>query len=185
MDKTVLRKYMTDKRNSLTDLEIQSGSKKITKRLQESTFYKECRNLCIYQAFRNEVSCQFIMEQALSDGKRVFVPVTDKTHKQIEFYRISEHTVWKKGAYGINEPVLESGAQILREKAVILMPGLVFDRKKHRIGYGGGYYDKYLAGHKEYITAALCYAFQIVDQNLPWEEHDIRPDYIITEKEIF
>ena len=94
-------------------------------------------------------------------------------------------TEWRIGTYGIEEPILESETRILKEKAVILMPGLVFDRKKHRIGYGGGYYDRYLAGHTEHITAALCYAFQIIEENLPWEEHDILPDYIITEKEIF
>ncbi|MDE6759082.1 MAG: 5-formyltetrahydrofolate cyclo-ligase [Lachnospiraceae bacterium] len=185
MDKIMLRKYMTEKRNGLTAHEIQSCSEEITKKLLGSIFYKECRNLCLYNAFRNEVSCRFIMKQALSDRKRVFMPVTDESHKTIEFYEVTGDTVWRKGAYGIEEPILESETRILKEKAVILMPGLVFDRKKHRIGYGGGYYDRYLARHTEHITAALCYAFQIIEENLPCEEHDILPDYIITEKEIF
>ncbi len=185
MDKRMLRKHMTEKRNCLTAHEIQSCSEEITKRLLDSIFYRECRNLCLYNAFRNEVSCGFIMKQALSDGKRVFMPVTDEAHKTIEFYEVTGDTEWRIGTYGIEEPILESETRILKEKAVILMPGLVFDRKKHRIGYGGGYYDRYLAGHTEHITAALCYAFQIIEENLPWEEHDILPDYIITEKEIF
>ena len=185
MDKITLRKYMTEKRNCLTSHEIQSCSEEITKRLLGSIFYRECQNLCLYNAFRNEVSCRYIMKQALSDGKGVFMPVTDETQKMIEFYEVTETTRWRKGAYGIEEPILQSGTRILKEKAVILMPGLVFDRKKHRIGYGGGYYDRYLAIHTEHITAALCYAFQITEEALPWEEHDVLPDYIITEKEIF
>lgn len=183
MDKEVLRNRMSDRRNRLTAEEIKYDSMKITQRVIDSNFYNECRNICIYREFRNEVSCEYIMKQALSDGKKVFVPVSDRVRKTMEFYQITENTGWKDGAYGIKEPVLEPETEILKERALILMPGLVFDRSKHRIGYGGGYYDKYLSVHKEHITAALCYSFQITEENLPYEEHDILPDYIITEKE--
>ena len=90
MDKRMLRKHMTEKRNCLTAHEIQSCSEEITKRLLDSIFYRECRNLCLYNAFRNEVSCGFIMKQALSDGKRAFMPVTDEAHKQLNFMKWRE-----------------------------------------------------------------------------------------------
>lgn len=184
IDKKIIREEMLLRRSQLTDEEVHRYSEAIIQRLVQSSFYKECRNLCIYQAFRNEVSCDTIMPLALSDGKKVYTPVTDKTDKAIAFYQIMEYTKWQQGAHGIMEPVITSDDQPLQEPALVLMPGLAFDRNKHRLGYGGGYYDRYLSEHKGNITAALCYSFQITVDELPYEEHDILPDYIVTEQEI-
>ena len=184
IDKKIIREEMLLRRGKLTDEDVRRYSETIMQRLVESSFYRECHNLCIYQAFRNEVSCDTIMPLSLSDGKRVYTSVTDKTGKSIEFYQITEYTKWQQGAYGIMEPVITPDDQPLQEPALVLMPGLAFDRNKHRLGYGGGYYDRYLAGHQGNITAALCYSFQITEHELPYEEHDILPDYIVTEQEI-
>ncbi|MCM1158928.1 MAG: 5-formyltetrahydrofolate cyclo-ligase [Bacteroidales bacterium] len=180
-----IRKAIMEKRCRLTAEEVENYSLAIAHRLTELNLYKECRNLCVYQAFRNEVSCDKIMRQALSQGKRVFVPVTVPEKREMEFYRITENTRWQAGAYGIREPVPVPEAAVLEEKALILMPGLAFDRSRHRIGYGGGYYDRYLVNHPEHTTIALCYPFQITENHLPAEPHDILPDYILTAEEIF
>lgn len=185
LDKKQLRKAMQQRRATLSTEEQQRRSLQITKQLFQSALYDKNIRICIYQAFRNEVSCDTIMHESWKCGKEVFVPVTDERNKTMEFYRVTEQTQWRSGAYGIMEPVLEAAAKPLTEPALILMPGLVFDRNKHRIGYGGGYYDKYLAVHPIHVTAALCYDFQIVSEDLPYEEHDILPDYIITEDDIF
>ena len=185
IDKQMLRKQMRSQRDSLSGEEQKNRSNLIAERLLESELYRQHCRICIYQAFRNEVSCDTIMYESWKCGKEVFVPVTDEQNKTMEFYKVTEQTQWRLGAYGIMEPVLEAAAEPLTEPALILMPGLVFDRDKHRIGYGGGYYDKYLAVHPIHVTAALCYDFQIVSEDLPYEEHDILPDYIITEDAIF
>ncbi len=185
MDKKEMRQKMQKKRSALTTIEMEMYSEKITQILFKSSIYQNSKNICIYQAFRNEVSCDKIMELALKEGKQIFVPVTDAASRTMEFYQITADTCWIKGAYGIREPVLDASVHKLVEKALILMPGLVFDEKKHRIGYGGGYYDKYLATHTKHITAALCYHFQVIADELPYEEHDILPDYIVTDKKIF
>ena len=184
IEKKTIREEMLLRRGELTDKEVRRYSETIIQRLTGSSFYRECRNLCIYQAFRNEVSCDTIMSLAWSDGKRVYTPVTDKTGKSIAFYQITEYTNWQQGAYGIMEPMITPDDQPLQEPALILMPGLAFDRNRNRLGYGGGYYDRYLARHQGNITVALCYSFQITENELPNEEHDILPDYIVTEKEI-
>lgn len=183
-DKKILRKQMRERRDALTTAEIDSRSKQISEQLLQSAFYKECTHICVYEAFRNEVNCKYIKTKALQDGKCVYLPVTDETNKTMEFYQITEDTIYREGNYGIREPEINKNSKTLQDKALILMPGLVFDRNKHRLGYGGGYYDKYLALHKEHITVALCYNFQIVDE-LPCEEHDILPDYIVMESEMF
>lgn len=181
IDKKIIREEMLSKRKKLTEEEVLRYSETIIQRLVESSFFKESCNICIYQAFRNEVSCDTIMPLALSDGKRVYTPVTNKTGKSIAFYQITEYTKWQQGAYGIMEPVITPDDQPLQEPALILMPGLAFDQNRHRLGYGGGYYDRYLAEHKGNITASLCYSFQITDVELPYEEHDMLLDYIVTE----
>ncbi len=183
-DKKILRKQMREKRDALTIEEIDIRSKQISEQLLQSSFYKECTHICVYEAFRNEVSCEYITTQALQDRKCVYLPVTDEASKTMEFYQITKATVYREGNYGIREPELDEKSKTLQDKALILLPGLAFDRNKHRLGYGGGYYDKYLALHDEHITLALCYDFQIVDE-LPCEKHDILPDYIVTESEIF
>lgn len=184
MDKKELRLNMTTQRQQLPVEEQKELSLLICKQVIESMAYKECQHICVYQAFRGEVSCEVLMKMAFQDAKRVYVPVVDNHSKTMEFYEITKDTVWVQGAYGIEEPVLSEYTARLREKALIIMPGLIFDRKKHRIGYGGGYYDKYLELHKEHNTMALCYDFQILEEEIPYEEHDILPDYIVTNKEI-
>lgn len=182
IDKRTLRKEMSVKRNALSSQECKIRSEQIAMRLLQSDMFEKSERICIYKAFRNEVSCDTICQKAWETGKEVYVPITDESKKRIDFYSITEQTVWKEGAYGIMEPVLAGVESVLDAPALILMPGLVFDRNKHRIGYGGGYYDKYLATHPIHITAALCYDFQITVQELPSEEHDILPDYLITEQ---
>lgn len=184
MDKKMIRQQMTEKRNSLLKTEQERLSDEIAGKLLSSDLYKNFQNICIYEAFRGEVLCDKIREQCFLEGKQVYVPVTDKMNHCIEFYSIDKNTRFVSGAYGILEPVITSDCQVLRRPALILMPGLAFDYNRHRIGYGGGYYDRYLECQREHTTAALCYSFQVLSEDLPWEEHDILPDYIITEKEI-
>lgn len=168
---------MQDMRSRLSERQILEYEAQISEQVLQSTPYGENDHICIYQAFRNEVPCDRIMKQAFASGKHVYVPVTDPVAKTMEFYKITPRTEWNEGAYGILEP---KGAQCpLENRALILMPGLVYDRNRHRIGYGGGYYDRYLAAHPEHVTMALCYPFQITDEELPYEPHDILPDYIV------
>ena len=71
----------------------------------------------------------------------------------------------------------------MAEEGLMLMPGACFDRELHRIGYGGGYYDRFLEAHPHFTTAALAFTLQCLEQ-IPWDPHDIRPEYLFTEQEI-
>ena len=185
MLKSEIRKKMLEQRNQLTTTMQLELSRQITEYVLNSGLYQENEHICVYQAFRNEVSCKWIMEKAFEQQKKVYVPVTNQILKTMNFYRITRQTIWKTGAYGIKEPVLEENQEFLTEKALILMPGLIVDYKKHRIGYGGGYYDKYLSENNQHVKVMLCYHFQRIEENLPSEEYDISPDYVITNKGIF
>lgn len=182
MNKKEYRQFMQEKRDMLSARQIQEYEAGIAKQILNSTFYQEMNHICIYQAFRNEVPCDRIRIHALEDKKQVYVPVTDPASKTMEFCMITQETEWLEGAYGILEP---KGERIpLKNRALILMPGLVYDRNRHRIGYGGGYYDRFLSMHPEHVGAALCYPFQITEEALPYEMHDILPDYLVTPDEI-
>ena len=120
-----------------------------------------------------------ILKYCLKEGKAVYCPRV--TGKEMDFYRISAVEELAAGFHGILEP---PGApeRLFRpgKKALMVMPGVVFDRQHHRIGYGGGYYDRYLQGLQGIVTAALAFSFQVVEE-IPAEPHDIRPQIILTE----
>ena len=185
MNKKNIRQEMLEKRKNISEEVRRNLSEQIAENIINSHFYKNFQHICIYQAFRGEVLCDRKKKQAFGDGKQVYVPVTNQEQKLITFYEIHEDTAYQTGAYGIMEPVMDEQSTVLSKPALILMPGLAFDRNKHRIGYGGGYYDRYLAVHPEHAAVALCFGFQVIDTDLPCEEHDILPGYIVTEQEIF
>ncbi|MBR1599114.1 MAG: 5-formyltetrahydrofolate cyclo-ligase [Lachnospiraceae bacterium] len=178
-----IRKELTEKRNALSEREVKQRSGIICYHVLQSEEYKNASSVCVYQAFRNEVSCDDIIDKAYEDGKQVFVPVVDDDKKTMDFYEITTDTEWTEGSYGIKEPVITNEMRKLTEadNVLVIMPGLVFDKNKHRIGYGGGYYDKFLNEHMNYTKMALCYSFQIVDYELPYDEQDVLPDHIVTE----
>lgn len=181
--KKQIRKELKEKRNALSDRDVRQRSGIICYHLLQSDEYRNASSVCVYRAFRNEVSCDDIIEQAYEDGKKVYVPVVDKDKGTMDFYEITKDTEWTVDSYGIKEPVIDDASNKLdpEKKVLIVMPGLAFDKNKHRIGYGGGFYDKYLAKYPGHTTMALCYSFQIVDAKLPYDEQDVLPHFIVSE----
>ena len=116
-----------------------------------------------------------MLAQALADGKRVAVP---KVYgDDMKFIELTDLTRVAKGYAGIPEPV-DDGPVAADPTALVLMPGLAFDRAGHRIGYGGGFYDRFLAREPHHPTVALCYAFQLMDR-LEVESFDVPVDLVL------
>jgi 5-formyltetrahydrofolate cyclo-ligase len=116
-----------------------------------------------------------MLEQAIRDGKKVAVP---KVYgEEMRFIYIEDMTQVEKGYAGIPEPVADTPVAD-DETALVLMPGLAFDSEGHRIGYGGGFYDRFLEKEPNHPTLALCYEFQMLPQ-LETEEHDIPVDCVL------
>ena len=97
------------------------------------------------------------------------------------FYRLEDFSQLKPGYFGIPEP--EEGEAAEWEDALIIMPGVAFDRENHRVGYGGGFYDRFLEKHPGLTRMALAFGFQILE-SVPAESTDICPEIIVTEEEI-
>ena len=175
MEKSVLRTMLREKKRALTEAQIESASARLAQALFAHPMYRKASALYAYLSYNQEVRTEAILRQALADGKRVAVP---KVYGDaMKFLWLDDLNRTVSGAYSIPEPVGDE-PEAADETALILMPGLAFDPAGHRCGYGGGFYDKYLAAHKEHPTIALCYGFQMYD-HLDVDEFDIPVDTVI------
>ena len=178
MDKKALRRQIREQKRAMTTEQVFSASKDLAEKFLATKQYAQAKTIYGYMPYNQEVRTELILEKALQDGKRVAVPkVYDD---EMRFIYIDGFDRLKKSDMGIPEPI--DDAPIAQDPtALVLMPGLAFDAEGHRVGYGGGYYDKYLSNEPGHPTVALCYDFQMMPQ-LETEEFDIPVDLVIWAK---
>lgn len=175
MNKQELRKSIRDQKRAMSPEEIEARSKALMALFIETESYKSAKTLYGYLPYNQEVRTVPILEQALKDGKRVAVP---KVYgDEMKFLYLDDLSQVAKGYYGIPEPIADEPVAD-DETALVLMPGLAFDPQGHRIGYGGGFYDKFLSREPDHPTVALCYSFQVLEK-LETEEFDIPVDLVL------
>lgn len=218
--KKEIRKRILAIRNSMPAGESARYDAVIRERILAHPAYKEAQIILAYASYRSEVDTSALIRQALLEGKNVFAPKV--SGNAMEFWQITSMNDLRAGYRGIPEPAerislpewldtnleaADADRGTIAYKAMLWMPGAVFDRERHRIGYGGGFYDRYLSrltggeepagrrhlevgcafqkrlcqGRLDLVTAALAYNCQVLDQ-IPYEPHDIRPDMIVTEE---
>lgn len=175
MDKKGLRASIRTRKRAMTEEEIVSRSEKLTELFLDSAAYKNAKTIYGYLPYNQEVRTVPMLEQAQKDGKRVAVPKCYGT--EMKFIYLDDLTKVEKGYANIPEPI-EDGPVADDKTALVLMPGLAFDPQGHRIGYGGGFYDKFLSAEPNHPTLALCYEFQMLPA-LETEEHDIPVDTVL------
>lgn len=175
MDKAALRKEIREQKRAMTPEQIVAASEELAKQFFASGLYRQAKSVYGYLPYNQEVRTVPILEQALRDGKRVAVPkVYGDT---MRFIWMEDLSAVSDGYAGIPEPVAD-GPLADDPSALVLMPGLAFDPQGHRIGYGGGFYDKFLAAEPDHPTLALCYAFQM-REHLKTEEFDKNVDCVL------
>lgn len=173
---------MISKRKAISHEEMMEKSAVIQKRLLELSAYKESESIGIYAGINNEVSTAILFDQAVKAGKKVLFPRIRKEEKELEFVPVQRMEELELGPFGILSPPYKEGIVELSEFLVI--PGVAYDLKGGRLGYGGGFYDRYLQKlTKKPFIAALAYEFQVLDE-IPMHPHDVRVDAIITEQRI-
>lgn len=178
-----IRKKVLELRCAIEVQQRMIAEERIRRRLFDTEFYRTVSSVYCYISVRDEVDTWKIIEASLQSGKRVALPKVIGKRK-MDFFFINAPGDLVPGAWSIPEP----GPSCARapqpgEGALVIMPGVAFDRWGRRIGYGGGYYDAYLSENRLCKKAALAFSLQCVEE-LPEEEHDVRPEYIITEKEL-
>lgn len=191
MTKGEIRINQKKLRSELSEEERRQFDACILHQLMNTKEYLSCNRLFVYVSFQSEINTIDFIDQAILEGKQVYIPRVED--HSMEFYEIKSRKGLVQSTYGILEPPKEKEKRFLftpdrkeRKENVMLLPGLAFDPYGNRIGYGAGYYDKYLAiqGADVFHKLALAYDFQIMER-IPSEEFDIRADKIITPTKIY
>lgn len=175
MNKQELRRSIREQKRAMTEEEIVRRSEALCALFTQTEAYRNAKSIYGYLPYNQEVRTVPILAQAQRDGKRVAVP---KVYgDEMKFLWLDDLTQVAKGYSGIPEPIADE-PEAEDPTALVLMPGLAFDPQGHRIGYGGGFYDKFLSREPGHPTVALCYSFQILPV-LETEEFDIPVDQVI------
>lgn len=175
MNKQELRRTIRERKRAMTEEEIVERSNALAEKFYNSPAYQAASTIYGYLPYNQEVRTVPMLQRALDEGKRVAVP---KVYgEEMRFIYLEDLTQVSKGYAGIPEPIADAPVAE-DQRALVLMPGLAFDPQGHRIGYGGGFYDRFLAQEPHHPTLALCYEFQM-QAHLDTEEFDIPVDTVL------
>ncbi|MCR5669970.1 MAG: 5-formyltetrahydrofolate cyclo-ligase [Butyrivibrio sp.] len=186
MTKDEMRKTFMSKRDELSLEQIEEKSRSICGIVTEMADYREAKALLIYASMKSEVMTDDIILDALSLGKKVFCPkVTDKNMGIMEFIRIYGLEDLKAGFYGIREPFGDEDKEVYNDsmlsECLMIMPGVAFDKKGGRIGYKGGFYDRFLEKRTDMNRLAISFDCQISKETIPVTSQDINVPKVVTE----
>ncbi|MCR5102410.1 MAG: 5-formyltetrahydrofolate cyclo-ligase [Butyrivibrio sp.] len=187
-NKNEIRKEALDKRDNLSAIDKKIKDELIKERLFSNKFYDTADTILTYVSYKSEVSTLDIIEESLYLRKSVYCPkVLDLKNGYMEFYKIKDIKDLVMNKMGIYEPEEKHDTifnDFENENTLIIMPGTAFNYKKDRIGYNGGFYDRYLERGNKLKSIALCYECQIMKEDFPISVFDKRPDYLLTENGI-
>lgn len=195
ISKEKVRKKAVETRDSIDEESRQRKSEEIAKKILEADWFKEADIVLSYHAFRSEVEVDALNRAVLTQGKKLYLPKTYVKEKQIRFFEITDLSKLKRGYQKIWEPTGEEpefSFETVKEeqkKVLMIMPGTAYDARGYRMGYGGGYYDRYLNAHEaewkmiDFMTVFAAFSEQKMIL-IPGERCDVKPDVIVTEKEI-
>lgn len=183
MDKKTLRKSMKSKRDELSSKDIHNLSDKVISRILDSDEYNKSENIFAFVSFGSEVFTHNFIKSSILNNKNIYIPYI----KNNEMYavKLKDFNDLELGYYDILS-LPENKIEIVDKKIIdlILVPGLIFDKNFYRIGYGGGYYDKFMNDKDlNAYKIGICFDFQVVETVEP-QSHDIPVDKIITEMRI-
>ncbi|MEN8257519.1 MAG: 5-formyltetrahydrofolate cyclo-ligase [Thermodesulfobacteriota bacterium] len=184
--RNALRQEMLSRRDGLAGQVRQEKSRALAERLGHLESFAQASAILFFVSFRSEVDTFFLMRQALERGVQVAAPLTLTKEKKLQVFAIRDlDTDLVSGYQGIWEPDPE-GCTLLPPSSLdlVVVPGSVFDRQGGRMGYGGGYYDRFLAEDApQAIRVGICFDLQLVDK-VPMASHDQYLDFVVTESHI-
>ncbi|HEX6377934.1 MAG TPA: 5-formyltetrahydrofolate cyclo-ligase [Nitrososphaeraceae archaeon] len=182
--KSILRKEILQKRNSLSDFQIARRSKLIQEKLIGSAEFIESKSIGVYLPVGSEVQTDHIIRNALELDKTVLLPRV--IINELDFFIVEKHDYYHDSfdvnKFGIKEP--KKTNMKLDFIDLLIVPGIVFDSYGYRIGYGYGYYDKFMAEKNFSKSIGLAYDFQVMKNPIPKFEFDKKIDILITDDRI-
>lgn len=184
MIKREIRDQILEQRGKLGKTKGEMLNNAILNKLYQTSFYKDSNTIMVYISFGTEINTHDFIKKTINRGKRIVVPVTFPKTKEIKPSEILAFDELEIGFYNILTPKDEFIRFIdPKDIDLIIVPGLAFDRRGYRIGYGGGYYDRFLSQYPDIMKVSLALDLQLIDK-VPEEGFDVPVDRIITEKEI-
>lgn len=177
-EKESLRNLLLEKRDNTSFDLMKIASDKIAKKLKKIRAFRDAQKIGAYYPIGSEVLTQDIIQELLSQGKEVFLPRV--SGENMDFKKISDFSSLESGSFDIMEPKIE--CETLNNLDLILVPTVGITPKGVRLGYGYGFYDRFLANHKT-LTISLTLEKQVV-KNIPKSDHDVLIDWIVTEDNI-
>lgn len=181
--KEQIRKRIIQIRNQMKSEEVTQKSSLIAQKVLMTPEYEEADNILLYADYRHEVMTREIFDDAVLRKKKVFFPKSNDDGT-MEFYQVVSVKQLESGYKGIKEPMVDE-RYLYRfqrsEDTLIIVPGVAFDTKGYRVGYGKGFYDRFLQDKRQMTVIGLCFSNQVVEE-MPHDEHDIRMDKIVTEE---
>lgn len=178
LGKSEIRIDFKRKRAELSKELVNEISKEISKNLINTNLFKNATSVMLYIPLGNEADTEDLIKKAFNEGKTVAFPVTSPVNFEITPYYADKNTVFEKGTFNVSEPQNTKPANV-ENFDLVVVPGIAFDKKGGRIGFGKGCYDKLLKNYKG-IKVGFCYDFQVADE-LPADETDVKMNYIVTE----
>jgi 5-formyltetrahydrofolate cyclo-ligase len=183
-EKAALRRQLEELRRNLS---CESQASDMIRRLTAHSIWKNASVILSYMPFRGELDITPLMEKALSEGKKFALPltVTGASEGIMEFRLVSSESDLKIGRFGIREPqnICPTVTDIDLFRALCIVPGIAFDKDGYRLGYGGGYYDRFLENFKG-VSVGLVTSRLLCSTPLPRDGHDMAVDYVITERQV-
>ena len=177
-DKSSLRRLWLGKRDNISADFVEIAGKKIQKNLKKIDGYRTANTIACYYSIGSEVKTHNILQEILSDGKTLALPRVEG--ENLVFCNVKKFGDLEKGEFGIMEP--KQNCQPITEFDAILVPAIAMTREGQRLGYGRGFYDRFLAD-KESTTIALAYSKTIL-KNIPSSKNDVRIQWVVTEDEV-
>ncbi len=182
--KKSLRNTLLDKRAEYEPTTRRLYDELALKNLMQSDAYRASKRIFTFISFGEEISTHALIRESISRGLEVYVPITERGNPHMRLSRLRSMDDLILGHYGILTPhpdALEFADPNAPD--LVIVPGLAFDAGGYRLGYGGGFYDRYFSSlTSDPVKLGYCYSFQLVEQ-LPHESHDIPVDRVITEKQ--
>ncbi len=176
--KNQLRNELQLKRKAIVNKN--EKDKAVCRKLLNSIDYKQADIILFYAALADEINIDECITKAISDGKKAALPVCIDDAGNMEFYYINSLDNIKIGSFGVREPDILNSAKVTEfDNSLCIVPAIAYDRSGCRLGYGKGYYDRFL-GKYDFISIGLCYN-ELVVEKLPTDKFDIPVDKIITE----
>tara|TARA_Y100000310_G_C20594468_1_gene769770 strand:+ start:433 stop:1002 length:570 start_codon:yes stop_codon:yes gene_type:complete len=184
--KQTLKSEISGKRKNFSKEEIKEKSSEIKEKLYSLNEFKKAKNIMLYVSFNNEVDTQeMIKELLINKEKNIVVPYVVKNNPILQLSELKNFNELAAKTFGILEPKENYIREFNHKKLdLIILPGIVFDQNGHRIGYGYGYYDRFLKKlDKKVKKIGIAFEFQLVDE-IAEEKHDVPVDVIITERRV-